>query len=221
MTLTTDAIIIGAGVIGTNIALELNRKGMRTISVDSNPASGHGATGASCAIIRVHYSTLDGTAFAYEGYHYWRDWADYLGVKDERGLAEFREIGCLVMCTDHNGQMQGHTEHCDALSIPYQRWNAEQIMQKLPLYDLSSFWPPKRMDDVGFGQPTSGSIENAIFFPTAGKMVAALIEYCENGHDHDETALQFELPYIQYRINVGFYSRKREINRQSSFSVLG
>ena len=92
MTRTADAIIIGAGVIGTNIALELNRKGIRSISIDSNPASGHGSTGASCAIIRVHYSTLDGTAFAYEGYHYWRDWADYLGVKDERGLAEFREI---------------------------------------------------------------------------------------------------------------------------------
>ena len=120
MTQTADAIVIGAGVIGAAIALELNRIGMRTVSVDKNPASGYGPTSASCAIIRVHYSTLDGTAFAYEGYHYWRDWVEYLGVTDERGFAEFREIGCLVMCTDHNDHLRKHSAHCDALSIPYE-----------------------------------------------------------------------------------------------------
>jgi sarcosine oxidase subunit beta len=168
MTQTADAIVIGAGVIGAAIALELNRVGMRTVSVDKNPASGYGPTSASCAIIRVHYSTLDGTAFAYEGYHYWRDWADYLGVADERGLAEFREMGCLVMCTDHNDHMRRQTAHCDALSIPYEKWNAEQILERLPIYDLTSYWPPKRMDDPAFGQPGEGRVESAIFFPTAG-----------------------------------------------------
>lgn len=168
MTETADAIIIGAGVIGAAIALELNRLGMRTVSIDSNPASGYGPTSASCAIIRVHYSTLDGTAFAYEGYHYWRDWADYLGVDDERGLAEFREIGCLVMCTDHNDHMRRHTAHCDALDIPYEQWDAAQITRRLPTYDLTSYWPPRRLDDPLFGQPGSGSVKGGIFFPTAG-----------------------------------------------------
>jgi sarcosine oxidase subunit beta len=165
---SADAIIIGTGVIGTNIALELNRKGLKTLSIDKNSAAGYGPTSGSCAIIRVHYSTLEGTAFAYEGYHYWRDWAEYLGVEDERGLAEFREIGCLVMCTDSNGHMQRHTNHCDSLSIPYERWDAEQIRRKLPIYDLQSYWPPRRMNDPAFGQPGQGNIENAIFFPTAG-----------------------------------------------------
>lgn len=168
MSTTTDAIVIGAGVIGAGIALELNRKGFKTISVDKNPASGYGPTSASCAIIRVHYSTLDGTAFAFEGYHYWRDWEQYLGVSDERGMAEFREIGCLVMCTDQNDHMGQHTAHCDALSIPYERWSADKIMEKLPIYDLSSYWPPRRMDHPDFGKPGSARIEKAIFFPTAG-----------------------------------------------------
>jgi sarcosine oxidase subunit beta len=175
MNTTTDAIVIGAGVIGAGIALELNRKGIRTVSVDKNPASGYGPTSASCAIIRVHYSTLDGTAFAYEGYHYWRDWEQYLGVIDEGGMAEFREIGCLVMCTDQNDHMRQHTAHCDALSIPYEKWNADRIMEKLPVYDLSSYWPPKRMDHPDFGKPGSGKIENAIFFPTAGYVTDPLL----------------------------------------------
>ena len=57
--------------------------------------------------------------------------------------------------------------------------------------------------------------------PIAGKMMAELISCCESGHDHDEQPLQFELPYTGYTIDVGFYSRKRPINQESSFSVLG
>lgn len=168
MSETTDAIIIGAGVIGAATALELNRAGMRTITVDRNPASGYGPTSSSCAIIRVHYSTLDGTAFAYEGYHYWRDWQDYLGVRDERGTAEFREPGCLVMCTDQNGQLRKHTSICDELGIPYETWDADTISARLPIYDLNKFAPARRMDDPDFGAPTGGRIEQGIFFPTAG-----------------------------------------------------
>ncbi|MEM6462443.1 MAG: FAD-dependent oxidoreductase [Pseudomonadota bacterium] len=168
MAQSADAVIIGAGVIGAATALELNRLGMRTVSVDKNPAAGYGSTSGSCAIIRVHYSTLDGTAFAYEGYHYWRDWADYIGAPDERGLAEFRETGCLVMCTEQNGYLQKHTAICDELSIPYERWDSDRIHEKLPIYDLKSYWPPKRMDDPEFGHPGDGRVQGGVFFPTAG-----------------------------------------------------
>jgi sarcosine oxidase subunit beta len=57
--------------------------------------------------------------------------------------------------------------------------------------------------------------------PIAGKMMAALIDYVEGGADHDTQPLQFTLPYINRVIDVGFYSRKRPINEESSFSVLG
>ncbi len=168
MSQTADAVIIGAGIIGAATALELSRKGLKTISVDKNPAAGYGSTSGSCAIIRVHYSTLDGTAFAYEGYHYWRDWADYLGVEDERGLAEFRETGCLVMCTEQNGYLQKHTALCDELAIPYQRWDDARITERLPIYDMTSYFPPKRLDDPEFGHPGSGKVAGGVHFPTAG-----------------------------------------------------
>ena len=120
MTDTADAIIIGAGVIGAATAFELAKLGYKTLSVDRNAEAGHGPTSSSCAIIRVHYSTLDGTAFAYEGYFYWRDWAEYLGVEDERGFATFRDVGCLVTKTEANGHMANYLAHCDALDIPYE-----------------------------------------------------------------------------------------------------
>lgn len=168
MTRAADAVIIGAGVIGTAIALELNRRGFHTISIDKNLAAGHGPTSGSCAIIRVHYSTHDGTAFAFEGYHYWRDWSDYLGAEDPRGTAEFRETGCMVMRTRQNGHLNKHVAICDELGIPYEEWDSGHIVDRLPIYDLQSFAPARRMDDPDFGQPNGGSIEGAIFWPTAG-----------------------------------------------------
>ena len=64
MTQTADAIIIGAGVIGAATAFELAKLGYKTLSIDRNAEAGHGSTSSSCAIIRVHYSTLDGTALS-------------------------------------------------------------------------------------------------------------------------------------------------------------
>ncbi|MCW2306643.1 NAD(P)/FAD-dependent oxidoreductase [Rhodobium gokarnense] len=165
---TTDAIVIGAGIIGAATTLELARAGFRTLCVDSLPAAGYGPTSGSCAVIRVHYSTFEGTAFAYEGYHYWRDWADYLGVADERGLAEFRDIGCMVMCTDENGHLKKHTDICDEIGIPYQRWDAAKIEERLPFYDLRSYFPPKRLDDPDFGHSNGCRLKGSVFFPTAG-----------------------------------------------------
>ena len=68
-----DVVIIGAGIIGAATALALGRAGRRALSLDKLPAAGYGSTGASCAIIRPYYSTVDGSALAYESHFYWRD----------------------------------------------------------------------------------------------------------------------------------------------------
>ena len=168
MARTADAIVIGAGVIGAATAFEMAKNGVKTLSIDRNGGAGLGSTSGSCAIIRVHYSTLEGTAFAYEGYYYWRDWADYLEVADESGLAKFKECGCLVMQTEHNGYLAKHLEHCNSLNIPFEEWDGAKVTEKLPIYSMSSFWPPKRMNDDGFGETNGASLRGGVFFPTAG-----------------------------------------------------
>ena len=66
---------------------------------------------------------------------------------------------------------------------------------------------------------TSGNqFKNA---PVAGAMMAELILACEAGRDHDRDPLPFRLAHLDREIDVGFYSRRREINPESSFSVLG
>ncbi|MGI9512576.1 MAG: NAD(P)/FAD-dependent oxidoreductase [Anderseniella sp.] len=163
-----DAIIIGTGVIGTATAFELAKLGFKTLSLDRNSQAGHGSTAGSCAIIRMHYSTFDGTAFAWEGYHYWRDWPDYLGLGSDANLARFREIGCLVMKTDANGHLASHMENSAALDCPFEEWTPDQIVEKLPVYSLESYAPAKRMTDPDFGKPNGSHLNGAVFWPHAG-----------------------------------------------------
>ena len=163
-----DAIIIGTGVIGTATAFELAKLGYKTLSLDRNRQVGHGSTAGSCAIIRMHYSTLDGTAFAWEGYHYWRDWKDYLGLPESAELAQFIECGCLVMKTEGNDYMARHIEHSRALDIPIEEWDGERIRERLPVYSLDSYWPPKRQDQDGFGESNGGQLRGGVFWPLAG-----------------------------------------------------
>ncbi|MCP5072722.1 MAG: FAD-binding oxidoreductase [Rhodobacteraceae bacterium] len=163
-----DAIIIGAGIIGAAIGYELSKQGKKTLNVDMLPAAGYGSTSNSCAIIRVYYSTLDGCAMAYDGYFYWKNWAQYLNAEEGEALAEFHETGNLVLKTEINDRMRGTLAHLDALNISYEHMTQEQVAENFPFYDLSCFAPAKTMDDPAFGEPTGGSIEGGVFFPRGG-----------------------------------------------------
>ncbi|MCP5085734.1 MAG: FAD-binding oxidoreductase [Rhodobacteraceae bacterium] len=163
-----DAIIIGAGIIGAAIGYELAKQGKKTLNVDMLPASGYGSTSNSCAIIRVYYSTLDGCAMAYDGYFYWKNWAEYLNAEESENLAAFHETGNLVMKTEMNDGMRGTLAHLDTLDIPYEHMTGEEIVEKYPFYDLSCFAPAKTLNDPAFGEPTGGSIEGGVFFPNGG-----------------------------------------------------
>jgi sarcosine oxidase subunit beta len=165
---TADAIIIGTGVIGAAVAFEMAKAGWSTLSLDRNGQIGMGSTAASCAIVRMHYSTFEGTAFAWEGYHYWRDWAEYLGLPAGEDLARFRQCGCLVMKTPANDGMARHLHFSRSLGIEVEEWDAARVAERLPVYDLASYAPARRLDDPAFGQPNGGRIEGAVFWPLAG-----------------------------------------------------
>ena len=91
------------------------------------------------------------------------------------------------------------------------------------LYDASDDWIPiydqSHLPGFYMAVGTSGNqFKNA---PVVGMMMAALIDYAEGGSDHDANPLQYELPGMHFSLDMRFCSRKREINRESSFSVVG
>ena len=163
-----DAIIIGAGVIGNAVSFELVKRGYKTLNIDANPVSGYGSTSASCAIIRVHYSTFDGCALAYESYHYWKNWKSYLDFEDESGLAKFIECGCMIYQTEQNDHLKKVIERAKELNIPHELWDPKKIKEMLRIADTDQFGPVKSVDDKDFGNSSGLSLRGSVFFPTAG-----------------------------------------------------
>ena len=91
------------------------------------------------------------------------------------------------------------------------------------LYDATDDWLPiyDRTDVDGYylAIGTSGNqFKNA---PVAGRLMAELISYCENGGDQDMDPMQFRLSHVDHALNTATFSRTRDLTKESSFSVLG
>jgi sarcosine oxidase, subunit beta len=164
---TYDAVIIGAGIIGANLAFELAKAGWRTLNVDKLPAAGFGSTSNSCAIVRCHYSTWAGVAMAYEGFHYWKRWEDYLEVGDERGLARFVDCGAVYLGNDERYSKKV-LPLFDEIGIPYEVWDVDALDARIPGIDSGEHAPPKRPEDDVFWEDPPKQLSSAVYTPIAG-----------------------------------------------------
>ena len=91
------------------------------------------------------------------------------------------------------------------------------------LYDVTDDWIPvyDRSDLTGFYMAVGTSGNQYKNAPVVGKLMAELISAVEAGHDHDRDPLSFHLKYTRHDLDLGLFSRLRETNRESSFSVIG
>ena len=161
------AIIIGAGIIGSAIGFELGKRGYKTLNVDKLAAAGFGSTANSCAIVRAHYSTFDGVAFAYENFFYWMDWQKYLGADDELGYAKYMQVGTILL------KSQGHDyekvlAQFDNANIPYEEWDNDRIQERFPIYELDEHWPPTRPEMDEFWVEPTKKLPGGVFTPESG-----------------------------------------------------
>jgi glycine/D-amino acid oxidase-like deaminating enzyme len=163
-----DCIIIGAGISGAAIAYELSQKGYRTLNVERLAEAGLGSTSNTCAIIRTHYSTLEGTAIAYDSWFDWKNWPDYIGVADEKGYARFNQTG-LINIYHQSTVPDKHMRLHDVLGIPYEIWNREKLLKRMPHFVDDSFFPPLRPEDPRFHDRPLKKIDDTIlYYPNDG-----------------------------------------------------
>ncbi|MBF0277411.1 MAG: FAD-binding oxidoreductase [SAR324 cluster bacterium] len=164
-----DAIIIGAGVIGSATAFELAKRGYKTLNIDKLPASGYGSTSNSCAIVRAHYSTWDGVAMAYEGFFYWDDWVNYLGVEDERGYSKYMKTGTIIFTLHGEDHSKKSLKYFKEIGVEHEVWDLETLKQKMPIYAHDAYGDITRPDeDEHFFDKSGDLIEGAIFTPGSG-----------------------------------------------------
>jgi sarcosine oxidase subunit beta len=91
------------------------------------------------------------------------------------------------------------------------------------LYDVSDDWIPiyDKSDLKGYYQAIGTSGNQFKTAPVTGAIMATLIDQVEQGYDHDASPLKFTLPHLGITIDLGAFHRKRKINHDSSFSVIG
>ena len=169
MNRTADAIIVGAGVIGSSVAFELAKRGYKTLNIDKLPTSGYGSTSNSCAIVRAHYSTWDGVAMAYEGFFYWDDWDDYIGVKDDRGMIKYMKTGSILFKLEG----EDHSSKClklfKEIGVEHEIWDLVKLKEMIPIYSHDQYDGTTRPDeDDHFWDKTGKKIEGAVYTPGSG-----------------------------------------------------
>ncbi len=162
-----DAVIIGAGVFGSGIAHELTRRGWKTLNIDMHGGPGHGSTSSSGAIIRFNYSTVAGVQLAWEGNHYWMNFAEYLETIDELGTARKITTGSIFLRT-HEDLHQLYTRTMGEAGVPWEEWSPEQVAERFPVVALDQYGPPCTDQDDRFWAEPEGSIPGALYTPDAG-----------------------------------------------------
>lgn len=161
-----DAVVIGAGVIGSAVALELARGGRGVAVVDRAAGPGQGSTSASSAVIRFNYSTWDGVALSWEAKHCWDGWREHVEAGANEPLARFQQTGFLMLdvpVVDH-----AHTAVLfDRAGIPYEIWDASVLRAQFPQLDPARHWPPKSLRGEEFWADSVDEI-GALWCPAGG-----------------------------------------------------
>jgi sarcosine oxidase subunit beta len=93
-----DAIIIGAGVIGTSVAYHLAHLGCSNVLMLDRTRIGAGTTSQSSGILRTHYSVIENVRLAQFSWGVFKDFANYVG--DEDASAGLVRCGYLIAAPD-------------------------------------------------------------------------------------------------------------------------
>jgi len=76
---TADAIIIGAGVMGTSAAFQLTQRGLRRVVVLEKTHVAAGASGKSSALVRMHYTFMPEARLALASLPWFQEWETRVG----------------------------------------------------------------------------------------------------------------------------------------------
>jgi glycine/D-amino acid oxidase-like deaminating enzyme len=161
----TDVVVVGSGVIGASVALELARRGWQVTVVDKAGGAGHGSTSASSAVVRFNFSTAAGVATAWEAHFGWKSWAEHLG-RDVGPLARYVRCGMAMLDVDV-APRSVYLPLFQNAGIPFEEWTSVDLSERILGIDVGRYWPPKRIDDDEFWAETETTL-GAVYTPDAG-----------------------------------------------------
>jgi len=157
-------VVIGAGVIGSSIALQLKRLGHDVTVVERNSAAGMGSTSASSAVVRFNYSTFDAVALSWESYFLWKEFKELIDgtnsyssnplSNSQEHYAHLEDRGYVmldvpVLSNDKTMAL------FDRAGIPYEIWDSSTLKARMVGIDAGRYWPNKPVkSDEFFNEAT-------------------------------------------------------------------
>jgi glycine/D-amino acid oxidase-like deaminating enzyme len=91
---TAEAVIIGAGVMGTSTAFQLVQRGMKRVVVLEKSTVAAGSSGKSSALVRMHYTFLPEARLALASWRWFAEWRERVG-----GHCGFTRTGFVRLVT--------------------------------------------------------------------------------------------------------------------------
>jgi sarcosine oxidase, subunit beta len=142
---TADIVILGAGVMGASIAFQLaKRKAGRVVVIDKDHV-GHGGSGRSSALIRMHYTYPPEVQLALLSLKIFQNWKDVVG---EPG--DFRRTGFIRIVAPHERErLRSNVEMQSKIGVNV------RLITRQELHELEPDW---HLDDVDVAayEPDSG-----------------------------------------------------------------
>ncbi|TAL24707.1 MAG: FAD-binding oxidoreductase [Aquabacterium sp.] len=128
-----EAIVIGAGVIGSSVAYHLARFGAGRVLVLDRTQIGAGTTSQSSGILRTHYSVIENVELARRSWHIFEDFNNYLG--DEEAASGLVKCGYLIAAPEgpRLEPLRSALAGQQAKGIPLQYLSPQEAAERLPI----------------------------------------------------------------------------------------
>jgi sarcosine oxidase subunit beta len=128
-----DAIVIGAGVIGSSVAYHLAHLGAKKVLVLERLQIGAGTSTQSSGILRTHYSVIENVELARRSWSVFTDFANYL--QDEDAASGLVKCGYLICAPEGPklAPLQAALQGQQAKGIEVQFLGKEEARSLLPI----------------------------------------------------------------------------------------
>lgn len=148
MSVTYDALVVGAGIMGCCSAFELAGRGL-SVGVLEKSGLGSGSTGKSSAIIRQHYSNEVTARMALYSLGVFQNFREVVG-----GDAGFRRTGFLVLTPDKDLQgLQANVALQRSVGIQTELLDAVELRQRWPYLETGDLIAAAYEEQSGYADP--------------------------------------------------------------------
>jgi glycine/D-amino acid oxidase-like deaminating enzyme len=144
---TADVVILGAGVMGCSIAFQLAKRNAGRIVVVDKDHVGHGGSGRSSALVRMHYSFPPEVELALISLRMFQNWKEIVGSP-----GDFRKTGFVrIVHPNETERLKLNVEMHRKLGVKVELIDKHQLRELEPDWNVDEVELAAYEADSGYG----------------------------------------------------------------------